>query len=59
MGRIVPEIGDAAIRERFVYSYRIIYRVENERVLIAAVIHGSRLLQPFIQRVQSPPKPNP
>ena len=24
MGRIVPEIGDAAIRERFVYSYRII-----------------------------------
>ncbi len=24
LGRIVPEIGDAAIRERFVYSYRII-----------------------------------
>src|SRR5574341_1305593 len=26
LGRIVPEIGDPAIRERFVYSYRIIYR---------------------------------
>ena len=49
-GRIVPEIGDAAIRERFVYSYRIIYRIEVGRVLVAAVIHGSRLLQPFAQR---------
>ncbi|MDP1681299.1 MAG: type II toxin-antitoxin system RelE/ParE family toxin [Burkholderiales bacterium] len=23
-GRVVPEMGDAAIRERFVYSYRVI-----------------------------------
>jgi toxin ParE1/3/4 len=51
IGRIVPEIGDVAIRERFVYSYRIIYRVEVERVLVVAVIHGSRLLQPFAQRI--------
>lgn len=51
-GRIVPEIGDAAIRERFVYSYRIIYRLDAEQVLIAAVIHGSRLLQPFISRIE-------
>jgi len=34
------------------YSYRIIYRVERERVLIAAVIHGSRLLQPFVPRIE-------
>ncbi|MFP4174137.1 MAG: type II toxin-antitoxin system RelE/ParE family toxin, partial [Candidatus Hydrogenedentota bacterium] len=26
MGRAVPEIGDENIRERFVYSYRLIYR---------------------------------
>lgn len=59
LGRIVPEIGDAAIRERFVYSYRIIYRLEAERVLVAAVIHGSRLLQPFIQRIEGGQKSNP
>ncbi len=58
MGRAVPEIGDGAIRERFVYSYRIIYRVEAERILVAAVIHGSRLLQPFVQRIQGEPKSN-
>ena len=52
LGRIVPEIGDPAIRERFVYSYRIIYRLESERVLVAAVIHGSRLLQAFIPRIE-------
>ncbi len=52
MGRVVPEIGDASIRERFVYNYRIIYRVEQERILIAAVIHGSRLLQPFVPRIE-------
>jgi len=48
IGRIVPEIGNSLIRERFVYSYRIIYRIEAERILVAAVIHGSRLLQPFL-----------
>ena len=53
LGRVVPEIGEASIRERFVYSYRIIYRVESERVLVAAVIHGSRLLQPFAQRIET------
>ncbi len=52
LGRIVPEIGEAAIRERLVYSYRIIYRLESERVLVAAVIHGSRLLHAFIPRIE-------
>ena len=59
LGRIVPEIGDPAIRERFAYSYRVIYRIESERVLVAAVIHGSRLLQPFVQRIESAQKSNP
>jgi plasmid stabilization system protein ParE len=52
MGRVVPEIGRADTRERFVYSYRTIYRIELERVLVVAVIHGSRLLQPFMQRIE-------
>ena len=43
-GRIVPEFGDPCIRERLVYSYRLIYRVEPERILMVAIIHGQRLL---------------
>lgn len=43
-GRITPEFGLEAIRERSVYSYRIIYRVRGEVVTIATVIHGKRLL---------------
>lgn len=42
IGRIVPELGNTEVRERFVYSYRLIYRLESNRILIAAVIHGSR-----------------
>ena len=59
IGRIVPEIGNPSIRERFVYNYRIIYRIEPERMLVAAVIHGSRLLQPFVQRIEGEKKSNP
>lgn len=44
-GRPVPEAGDPAIREHFVYSYRLVYRIETERVLVVAVIHGKRLLE--------------
>ncbi|HBB87112.1 MAG TPA: type II toxin-antitoxin system mRNA interferase toxin, RelE/StbE family [Blastocatellia bacterium] len=43
-GRIVPEFGVETIREIFAYSYRIIYRIENETVTVAAVIHGRREL---------------
>jgi plasmid stabilization system protein ParE len=43
-GRIVPEFGDPCIRERLLYSYRLIYRIETERIVIVAVIHGQRLL---------------
>ena len=43
-GRVVPELNQSNIRERFVYSYRLIYRVEPERILVTAVVHGRRLL---------------
>jgi toxin ParE1/3/4 len=42
-GRIVPEFADESIREVFVYSYRIVYRLEGQIVTVAAVIHGRRL----------------
>ncbi|HRV98039.1 MAG TPA: type II toxin-antitoxin system RelE/ParE family toxin [Aminobacteriaceae bacterium] len=44
-GRIVPEIGDHAIREHVVFSYRLIYRVEPDHITLLAVIHGKRLLE--------------
>ena len=44
-GRKVSEFDDENIREVVVYSYRIIYQVLSEQVLIAAVIHGKRILQ--------------
>ncbi|HZQ17856.1 MAG TPA: type II toxin-antitoxin system RelE/ParE family toxin [Terriglobales bacterium] len=44
-GRTVPEFDDENIRELVAYSYRVIYRIEGNEVLIAAVIHGKRLLQ--------------
>ena len=52
IGRIVPEIGDENIRERFVYSYRLIYRIESKRILIIAVIHGKRLMENISERFE-------
>ena len=43
LGRIVPE-GDGRHRELLVRSYRIIYRVKGEEILIVTVVHGSRNL---------------
>jgi len=51
IGRIVPEIGNEHIRERFIYSYRLVYRIEPERILIVAVIHGKRLLENITDRI--------
>ena len=50
LGRVVPEFDDPALRERFVYSYRVIYKVEVHRVLIVAMIHGRRLIEPISDR---------
>jgi toxin ParE1/3/4 len=44
-GRKVPEFDDENVRELVVYSYRIIYRLQPDEVLIVAVIHGRRVLQ--------------
>ena len=34
IGQIVPEIGLTEIRERFVYSYRLIYQIEDNKILM-------------------------
>ena len=42
-GRKVPEFDE--IRELLAYSYRIIYRIQGNRIIISSVIHGKRILQ--------------
>lgn len=43
-GRIVPEVAGENVRELFVKSYRLIYELEENRVVILAFIHGARQL---------------
>ena len=43
LGRHVPDEPEHTdLRELLVQSYRIVYRIEAERILIATVHHGSR-----------------
>ena len=44
-GHIVPELRDGSIREIFVYSYRLVYRIEDDQISILALIHGRRDFQ--------------
>jgi plasmid stabilization system protein ParE len=41
-GRIIPEAEDTTLREIIVQGYRVKYRLETDRVLVLAVMHGSR-----------------
>jgi addiction module RelE/StbE family toxin len=43
-GRKIPEEKSEKVREYFVYSYRVIYEIEDKNVFILAIIHGKRLL---------------
>ena len=43
-GRIVPEVADNSLRELFVKSYRLIYEVRPDGIVILAFIHGARAL---------------
>ena len=52
IGRVVPEIGEQEIRERFVYSYRLVYRIQKSTVTIVAIIHGRRLLENISERFE-------
>jgi toxin ParE1/3/4 len=48
LGAEVPEYEDESIRELLEHSYRIIYRVREERVEILSVVHGARQLPPNV-----------
>lgn len=49
-GAVVPEFGRDDIRELFVYSFRLIYRIAGDEIRILTVIHGSRKLVPDMLR---------
>ena len=49
-GRIVPELGNSNIRELFVREYRLIYSIEESRVVILGLIHGKRDLRRLWER---------
>jgi toxin ParE1/3/4 len=43
-GRMVPEVGRPSVREIIVQSYRVIYRLSDDRVQILFIHHGARRL---------------
>lgn len=47
-GRVVPEYGDENIREKIYENYRIVYRIKEEFIEIAAICHGSKPLENII-----------
>lgn len=48
IGKVVPELGNEAIRELSLYSYRILYGIKAPDVIVLAVIHKRRDCQPEI-----------
>jgi len=45
LGRVVPEKDDEAIREIFVFQYRIIYEIRSDQIHVLTVVHGKRMLE--------------
>ncbi len=44
-GRILPELNNSNIRELFIKEYRLIYSIEESRVVILGIVHGRRHLK--------------
>jgi plasmid stabilization system protein ParE len=49
-GSVVPEFDDVNIREIFVRSYRLIYKIMKKRVIVIAFVHGARDLAALWKR---------
>ena len=41
-GRVVPEIGEQSVREVFVFNYRLLYEVFDDRIEIMWLLHAAR-----------------
>jgi len=47
IGKMIPEIQEERYRELRIFSYRILYKIIDEkRIVIVGVVHGSRLFDP-------------
>ena len=44
IGKKVPEFNDKNIREKSIYSYRIIFRIQPGTINIIAVVHKRQIL---------------
>lgn len=42
MGRVVPELNESNIREIFIYTYRMIYEISDEKIYILTIVHFAR-----------------
>jgi hypothetical protein len=49
---MVPEWQDHQICETLVYSYKVIYRVDNTTMMVGAVLHGKRMLSAIADRFE-------
>jgi toxin ParE1/3/4 len=49
-GRRVPELGRDDIRERLERTYRIVYRVQRDRIVVLTIFEGHRLFPNDIGR---------
>lgn len=47
----MPEFWNELVRERFIYSYRVLYEIEASHISILAVIHGRSLLESIEDRI--------
>ena len=47
-GRVVPEYGEPSLRGKIYQGYRIVYRIKDNNIEIAAICHGSRQLENVI-----------
>ncbi len=45
IGKVVSELNDKAVRELWLYSYRIIYEIKSQNVFVLAVVHKRQNLQ--------------
>ncbi|WP_267384311.1 type II toxin-antitoxin system RelE/ParE family toxin [Cyanobacterium sp. uoEpiScrs1] len=43
-GTIISEGDNSTIRDKLAYTYRVIYRVRDETVTVAVIVHTKRLL---------------
>ena len=42
LGQVVTEVNDPRVREILEGSYRVIYRLDADRAVVLAIVHGAR-----------------